>query len=361
VYRVVQNFLACRVLTEFLTSDGEHNSGVGSIGGGFIIFKETSRKYIRGNIGGESYPYPNGGCMSHDSLQTIDNWVYGLGAKGFFKCNGHDYVDISDRIQDGRVVSSVRGDVETWSAATKRAARAAYHQPTGRYICLVDSKWYIYDTRYQVWMKYEDFQGIPLNYDNLLINTQRGWLWQESTSQYYVGTTKYSHSITSGSVGRIVVTSTTALPTTNTYGLPVRVGTTAYYATSISAIGNRYFVDVNSNVNFANASEMRLGILHNYADTKYWQHRTPNRNKMWLKFLCEHDNTANGTLRLRYARNQAAHNDGYDDFVADTDVEKIQTVPRVRSENMSIRIAADDGLKHAIRNYTLKYRQESEL
>ncbi len=346
---------------EYLTADGEHNTGVGKIGGGFIIFKETSRKYVRGNIGGESYPYDNGGAMAHDTLVTIDNWVYGLGAKGFFKSNGHDYVDINDRRQDGRVVSSVRTDVESWSAATKRAARAAYHQPTGRYICLVDSKWYIYDTRYQVWMKYEDFQGIPLNYDNLLINGTRGWLWQESSSQYYVGDSTVSHSVTSGSAGRVVVTSTTALPTSDVYGLPVRVGTTAYYATAVSAIGTRYFVDVNSNTDFTNATKMQMGILHNYADTKYWQHRTPNRNKFWMKFLSEHDNRAGGTIRLRYARNQADHNDGYDDFVADTDIEKIQTVPRVRSENMSVRFAVDDGLKHAIRNYTLSYKQGSEL
>ena len=346
---------------EFLTEDGEHNTAIASVGTGFIVFKRTSRKFIRGSIGGENYEYTNGGCVAHDSLVTIGTNVIGLGQNGFFKTDGHRYQDITDIIQSGRTVSSVRSDFEGWSSTVREAAQATYHQPTGRYVCFVNDKFYIFDTRYDVWMKYEDMVGRPLAFDGDFYLYKKGWFYKESTSQTYVGTTRVMHSVASGTTGRIVVTSTTALPMTKFYGLPAYVGTTFYWTSSItkSSGGNDYTIVLDTQANFTNATKMSLGVVNAYADTKFFDAKTPNRNKMFKKLVSEHDNKTDGEIKIGLARNSADFDKTYDHFVADTDVEKINTVLRVRSENMSVRFKVEDGKKHKLRNYTIIYEQES--
>ena len=344
---------------EFLTEDGDHNTGVASLGGGFIVFKKNSRLFIRGGIGGEKYEYGNGGCMAHDTLVTIGPRVMGLGASGFFITDGHNYDDITEIRQDGRTVSSIAFDVATWSDAVKEAATAEYHAPTERYICHVNDKYYIYDKRYRVWTKYDDMVGVPFANDNNFYMFSRGWLLKEDSDISYVGTTVQRHSISSGSVGKIQVVSTTSIPATSAYGMPLYVGTTHYRVTSISATGTTHDIFVSTTKNFTNASDMSFGVMNAYADTKFFQMRTPNRNKMFKRFLCEHGNTAGGELEIRVARNQADFDRGYSHYVADTDIEKINTVLRARSENLAIEMAAEDGKKHKIRNYSMVYEQDS--
>jgi len=343
---------------EFLTEDGEHNTGVASIGGGFIVFKENSRKFIRGGVGGESYEYDNGGCMAHDSLVSMGNRAVGLGPNGFFVSDGHNYDDITSVAKGGRVVSSIHYDVDQWSSATKRAAVARYHAPTERYICYVDGKYYIFDFRYRVWTKYEDVVGFPFDYDNEFYTYARGWLYKEA-DQAYVGTTVNRHSITSGTVGKVQIVTTTSLPATSTYGLPAYVGTSFYWTTAISKTGTTHDVYLSTTKNLSNATDFSLGALRAYADTKFFQMRTPLRNKIFRRFLLEHGNTADGEMKIRIARNQGNFDRGYAHYTADTDIEKINTVLRVRSENMSVEMAVEDGKEHTIRNYSIVYDQES--
>jgi hypothetical protein len=344
---------------EFLTEDGEHNTAIGTIGTGFIVFKKTSRKYVRGFIGSEVYEYPNGGCMSHDSLVSISGWLYGLGSNGFFKTDGYNYVDLNDLAKSGRVVSSVRTDVETWADAVKEAAHAEYHEPTQRYICYVNSKCYVLDLRYGVWVKYEDVVGLPFSYKNDMYFYTHGWTFKEG-SQSYTGTTHLEHSIASGDVGTFVVTSTTGLPTTNTYGLPVTVGTSFYWTENIAKSGNNYTVTCDTSDDFTNKTEMTLGRNFAYADSKFFQARTPNRNKIYKRLLAEHDNQT-GEMKVRLARNNADFDRSQEHYIADTSVEKINTVLRVRSENMAVEFAVEDGKAHKLRNYQIEYQQESEL
>ncbi len=345
---------------EFLTEDGEKNVGIASVGTGFIVFKNTSRKYVRGFIGGDVYEFHNGGCMSHDSLITIGNNIYGLGSNGFFKTDGHNYTDITDTYdRSGRNVSSVRGDVEGWTDAIKGAAYARYHEPTKRYICYVNNKVYILDLRYNVWTKYEDVVGKPLAYKNDQYFFAQGWLYKEVGTQSHVATTRVRHSVASGTTGSITVVSTTALPTTNTFGLPMYVGTTFHWISNIVATGTTHTITTATTENFANATEMTLGIMNAQADTKYFQARTPNRNKWFKKTMIEHNNQS-GELAVRYARNNGDFDNSFDDYLADTSIEKVQNIVRLRSENMSMRMAREDGNPLKLRNYQISYTQDSD-
>jgi len=346
---------------EFLTENGEQNVGVSGLGSGFVIFKENSRKFVRGGVGGESYEYHNGGCMSHDTLITIGSRVVGLGPNGFFISDGHSYDDLTTVRSDGREVSSIQEVVDEWSSAVKRAAFAVYHTPTKRYICHVNSKYYVFSFIYKVWTEYEDMVGLPFVFDNDFYLYKKGFLNKESSSQAYVGTTRVQHSVGSGDVGKFQVVSTTTLPSTTTSGLPCYVGTTFYWVTSVSQTGTTNDIYVDTNKDFSNADSMTMGIINHHADTKFFQMRTPNRNKIFKKLHSEHGNTEDGVIKIRLARNSGDFSDASDHYVADTDIEKINTVLRVRSENMAVRFAVEDGKEHVIRNYEIVFDQESVL
>ena len=344
---------------EFQTENGEKNVGIAAVGAGFIVFKNNSRLFVRNGIGGEKYEYHNGGCMAHDSLVTIGQRVVGLGPNGFFVTDGHQYDDITSVRSDGRTVSSIHLDVDTWTDAIKSAATATYHSPTERYICHVNSKYYVFDFRWKVWTKYEDMVGLPFVYNNDLYIYKKGWLNKEVSTQSYVGSTVFKHSIASGAPGKVQIVSTTAPPTSNVYGLPCYVNTTFYWMTSISKTGTTSDILLDTNTNFTNKTDFSVGVMNHFADTKYFQMRTPHRNKMFKRFLMEHDNTTDGEIKIRLARNSGTFDRGSNHYVADTDIEKVNTVLRVRSDNMSVEMAVEDGKSHTIRGYEVVYDQDS--
>jgi hypothetical protein len=348
---------------EFRTENGETNTGVASCGFGVIIFKPNARKLLRNGIGGETYEYANGGAMSHDSLCNWGNYVLGLGSSGFFMSDGHNYTDITTVNANGRQVSGCQKDVDSWSDAVKSAARSVFDSATGRYICYVNSKYYIYDTKQKVWTKYEDLVGVPVVFNNILYFFKKGFLYAETDSQNYFGPSMHRKSISAGGEGWIDVTSTTALPTTNTYGLPCYIDRTLYWTTKIKdGLSTSYRVSLGTTHNFNGHSRMTLGVAQNYAYSKFFETALPNCNKWYERMLFSHDQTPNGTLDIIVARNGETQDNAYAWETVYTEYSDKNLIRlRHRADNLSVGWFSDDGLSHRLKNYTMWYRQDSEV
>lgn len=348
---------------EFRTESGEENTGIASCGFGVIVFKNNSRKLLRNGIGGETYEYHNGGSMSHDSLCNWGNYVIGLGSAGFFLTDGHNYTDITTVNANGRQVSGCQLDVDSWTDAVKSAAKAVFDTATGRYICYVNSKYYIYDTKQKVWIKYEGVIGVPVVFDNVLYFFKKGFLYAETENQYYYGPSMHRKSVSAGGPGWLDVTSTTALPVTNTYGLPCYVDRTLYWTTKIKdGLSTSYRVFLGTTHNFNGHSRMTLGVNPNYAYPKFFETQMPTDNKWFERMLISHDQTTNGTVDIIVARNGATHDPTYAWATLYTEYQDKNLIRlRHRSENLSPGLYSDDGLKHRFKNYTIWYRQDSEI
>jgi len=140
-------------------------------------------------------------------------------------------------------------------------------------------------------------------------------------------------------------------------GLPIYIDKTFYSITRID--GNNVYVD--SNETFS-SGDYAIGVIRHYADTKFFDERTPGRKKWFPGMMTiEHSNTAGGTINLRTARNNGEFDDSYDHFRFDTDENKGTCILRVRSENMALRFEVMDGNRHEIRSYSFPYKQDSLL
>lgn len=352
-------------LREFRTEDGDDCTGVGALGYGIVAFKKNKRIYFPGGIGSgdRTFEY-SGGCLSHDSLVTIDNKIYGLGPSGFFSTDGHNYINISTIRNSSNGLSSLQYTLDNdVSDADKESSRAIKHLKTNRYLCQVGDIIYTYDLERDLWMIYRDVVGKLISFEQDVYIYLKGRLYKEVTGDSTVGTSPYATTITSGGVGYVIVTSTTALPTTNEEGLPCYVDEAVYFITDIDSLGGTsYKVWLNTNTDFTTTSttECEIGVIRCYADTKFFDNRTPGRNKLYNdRLTVGHSNTTNGEIHVRYARNNGSFDDTFDNFVADTDVDKLQTIMRVRSENVSLRFVVKDGLEHTIRSIYFPYKQDS--
>ena len=348
---------------EYRTEDGEKTSGIASNGRGVIVFKETGRKYYNGGFSPEKpFEFDNGGCVSHDSLVSIGGGrVIGLGSNGFFITDGHGYQDITRIIDDGRLVSTLQYDFdEVLSLADMRKARAVYHEPTSRYLCKIGTTVYVFELKRRRWLIYKDFIGDMVVQNSSLLTYVNGRFYKEVSNQAFVGTGKWTGTIDSGGLGYVNITNSTALPTSDEEGLPIYIGKTLYWVRNITLIsGTTYKVEMDTNVTFS-SGKYALGVMRHYADTKFFDVRTPGRN-VWFgpKLVVQHDNAANGEIAIRTARNNGSFDDSYDHFLADTNIDKIETIVRVRSENMALRFEIMDGVKHSLRSFQLEYRQDS--
>jgi len=339
---------------EFRAEKGEVNTAIGATGSGIIVFKKNSRKYIADD--GRKKEFHDGGCVAHDTLQQVNGGVIGLGNRGFFWTNGYAYKNLNRSIHNKSLVSTIQRAVDGWSAATKEAAYAVYHAPTHRYICYVDNKFYIYNTDREVWAgTYEGFVGLPVVYDDNFYVYKYGYLWQEVATQSYVGGAAYASDVRSGTTGEVIIASTDSVPTTPE-GLPIYIDATAAWVTAISDTSTGYIIRTDSNTNFASASKVRMGIIKAKAE-KFYNFGTPNKRTLLRQFLMEHDNTTDGEIVLRFTKNQGSFTETFDDYIADTDLKKIQYCPHIAGVNVGFQLECRDGKKHVIRNYTAEYEQ----
>jgi hypothetical protein len=79
------------------------------------VFGRTTRTVIFGDINDTFTParlYRDGGSLSHNALEKISGWIYGIGPDGPFRCNQHLYVPIDETNFNGQVISSIRDKLE---------------------------------------------------------------------------------------------------------------------------------------------------------------------------------------------------------------------------------------------------------
>ena len=339
----------------FQTEDGNKNTSIIGMPTGFLVFKRNARKLVRNLPSGVGREFFDGGCMSNGSLANVGEGVIGLGESGFFYTEGHNYHDITGSEVDGRKVSSIQLDVDTWNDATKEAATAVFHDKTYRYICYVNDKYYVYHTKRRVWRKYEDFVGQPVIYKGDFYIYKKGWLWKEVGTQYYIDGGAYVDNVVSGGVGYVTVTSTTTLPTK--IGLPMYIDNTFTNTRSVTNSGTTYTIRVNSNVNFSSAKKIYMGVIECNAETKGWTERTDHRLKHFKWFRLNHDGTADGEINLRYVRRGETMDDDYNHYTFDTDKHESRCLLGVRTEDARFKMNIKDGKEHTLKAYQIDFEQ----
>ncbi len=352
-----------RQADEFRTEDGERCKGVSAVGNGVVAFKSTSRKYYSEGSFTQGKEFINGGCIAPDSLVSMGTECVGLGDHGFFVCNGPSYKDISTIIDGGRAVSSVQYDIdEVLSESDMKSAEAIFHEPTGRYICTIGDNAYVFHVKRRRWMIYRGILGKMIVQGGALYMYLKGRVYKEVSNQGYVGTNKWTGTISSGGLGFVTVTNSSALPTTNEEGLPIYIDKTLYYVTKITnTSGTTYKIEIDTTETFSSGA-YALGVIRHYGDTKFFDERTTGRNKWYKgKFVLEHNGATNGQINLRTARNNGSFDDSYDHFQFDTNEDKGECLLRVRSENLALRFEIMDGNQHEMRSYSFPYSQDSIL
>lgn len=109
-----------------------------------MVFGTDRRGIIRGDITNALEPFDeflNGGCSSHQSLENIGGWVFGIGLDGPFKADDKSYYPIDEIVAGGRVVGSIRKLLEARTdKAEWRFSSSAYDFDKKLwYLCVPDS------------------------------------------------------------------------------------------------------------------------------------------------------------------------------------------------------------------------------